>query len=42
MHFDLHFVEKLKDPVIAEQYQEELAGRFAPLLLIDQDPQFTM
>ena len=36
MHFDL---EKLKDPVIAEQYQEELAGRFATLLLTDQDPQ---
>ena len=32
MHFDL---EKLKDPIIAEQYQEE----FAPLLLTDQDPQ---
>ena len=36
MHFDL---EKLKDPAIAEQYKEELAGRFAPLLLTDQDPQ---
>jgi len=34
--FDL---EKLKDPTIAEQYQGELAGRFAPLLLLDQDPQ---
>ena len=35
MFFDL---EKLKDPVIAEQYQKELAGRFAQLLLLDQDP----
>ena len=35
MFFDL---EKLKDPVIAEQYQKELAGRFALLLLLDQDP----
>ncbi|XP_037780246.1 uncharacterized protein LOC119576673 [Penaeus monodon] len=31
--------KKLKDPTIAEQYRGELAGRFAPLLLIDQDPQ---
>ena len=36
MFFDL---EKLKDPVIAEQYQKELVGRFALLLLLDQDPQ---
>lgn len=34
--FDL---EKLKDTVIAEQYQEELASRFAPLLLLNHDPQ---
>ena len=32
-------IEKLKDPEVAESYQEELAGKFAPLLLLDQDPQ---
>ena len=30
---------KMKDPEVAESYQEELAGKFAPLLLLDQDPQ---
>lgn len=34
--FDL---EKLKDPEIRREYQTELAGRFAPLLLLDQDSQ---
>ena len=32
-------IEKLKDLEVAESYQEELAGKFAPLLLLDQDPQ---
>ena len=30
---------KLKDPEITKIFQGELAGRFAPLLLLDQDPQ---
>ena len=35
-YFDL---DKLKDSEISKQYKDELAGRFAPLLLLDQDPQ---
>ena len=35
-HYD---IEKLKDPQIAKQFQEELAGRFEPLRLLDQDSQ---
>ncbi|KAG1666259.1 Phosphatidylethanolamine-binding F40A3.3 [Nymphon striatum] len=34
VYFD---VEKLKDPGIAEQFRIELAGKFAPLLLLDQN-----
>lgn len=34
--FDL---ERLTAPVVAEQYEEELAGRFAPLLWLNEDAQ---
>ena len=34
--FDL---EKLKDPEIAKTFQATLGGRFAPLLVVDQDIQ---
>ena len=34
--FDL---EKLKDPEVAQRLQEERVGKFAPLLLLDQEPQ---
>ena len=35
-YFDL---EKLKDPKTAELFKRKLAGKFAPLLLLDQDSQ---
>ena len=34
--FDL---EKLKDPEVAEAFRGELAGKFAPLLLLEHDSQ---